>query len=371
MWVPPTTRIRTSSRRSAASPTTPSSCRSAATPTTSARRVRGNTPCRWTRRKTPPASTGASQPSCAPIPRPRRCGPEQLHVAIIGAGATGVELAAELHRTTRTVVAYGLDRIDPAKDLQHHPDRGRAPHLPALPERLSNATEELLRGLDVEVLTGRQGHRGLRRWRASLPAAARPGGTRGLGGRRQGAGRPARDRRARNQPRQPARGHADASDHARPQHLRPRRLRLLPAWTARPATCRRAPRRRTSRRRTCSGRSTAGSTGKPLTAISSTATSARWCRWASIRTVGSLMGKLVGGSMMIEGYFARHDVPARSTRCTSGRCTARRRWRSSSLARALVRRTRTPREAALRQRKRMRGRERRCPIRPKHPNGRP
>ena len=28
--------------------------------------------------------------------------PEQLHVAIIGAGATGVELAAELHRTTRS-----------------------------------------------------------------------------------------------------------------------------------------------------------------------------------------------------------------------------------------------------------------------------
>src|SRR5688572_1549412 len=38
--------------------------------------------------------------------------PEQLKVAIIGAGATGVELAAELHRTTREVVAYGLDRVD-------------------------------------------------------------------------------------------------------------------------------------------------------------------------------------------------------------------------------------------------------------------
>ena len=44
--------------------------------------------------------------------------PEQLHVAIIGAGATGVELAAELHRTTREVVAYGLDRIDPDKDIR-------------------------------------------------------------------------------------------------------------------------------------------------------------------------------------------------------------------------------------------------------------
>src|SRR5881227_3155716 len=34
---------------------------------------------------------------------------EQLQVAIIGAGATGVELAAELHNTTRELVAYGLD----------------------------------------------------------------------------------------------------------------------------------------------------------------------------------------------------------------------------------------------------------------------
>ena len=42
----------------------------------------------------------------------------QLHVAIIGAGATGVELAAELHRTTREVVSYGLDRIDPQKDIK-------------------------------------------------------------------------------------------------------------------------------------------------------------------------------------------------------------------------------------------------------------
>src|SRR5437763_783330 len=33
--------------------------------------------------------------------------PGQLHVAIVGAGATGAELAAELHRTTREVISYG------------------------------------------------------------------------------------------------------------------------------------------------------------------------------------------------------------------------------------------------------------------------
>ena len=41
--------------------------------------------------------------------------PHQLRVAIIGAGATGVELSAELHRATRELVAYGLDRIDAEK----------------------------------------------------------------------------------------------------------------------------------------------------------------------------------------------------------------------------------------------------------------
>ena len=44
--------------------------------------------------------------------------PEQLKVAIIGAGATGVELAAELHRTTREMVAFGLDRVDADKDIR-------------------------------------------------------------------------------------------------------------------------------------------------------------------------------------------------------------------------------------------------------------
>jgi NADH dehydrogenase len=80
--------------------------------------------------------------------------PEQLNVAIIGAGATGVELAAELHKTTRELVAYGLDRIDPEKDIKLTVIEAAPRILPALPERLSNATEELLRGLKVQVLTG-------------------------------------------------------------------------------------------------------------------------------------------------------------------------------------------------------------------------
>lgn len=79
--------------------------------------------------------------------------PEQLHVAIIGAGATGVELAAELHHTTREVVAYGLDRVDPNKDIKLSVIEAAPRVLPALPERLSHSTEALLRKLGVEVHT--------------------------------------------------------------------------------------------------------------------------------------------------------------------------------------------------------------------------
>jgi NADH dehydrogenase len=79
--------------------------------------------------------------------------PEQLVVAIIGAGATGIELAAELHRTTREVVAYGLDRVDAEKDLRIIVIEAGPRVLPALPERLSRATEEMLRGLGVELHT--------------------------------------------------------------------------------------------------------------------------------------------------------------------------------------------------------------------------
>ncbi|MGB8423389.1 NAD(P)/FAD-dependent oxidoreductase [Paraburkholderia sp.] len=79
--------------------------------------------------------------------------PEQLQVAIIGAGATGVELAAELHRTTREVVAFGLDRVDADKDIGVTLIEAAPRVLPALPPRLSQATEDLLRRVGVEVRT--------------------------------------------------------------------------------------------------------------------------------------------------------------------------------------------------------------------------
>ncbi|HQR52125.1 MAG TPA: NAD(P)/FAD-dependent oxidoreductase [Burkholderiales bacterium] len=75
----------------------------------------------------------------------------QLQVAIIGAGATGVELAAELHNSTRQLVAYGLDRIDPKEDIRLYVIEAADRILPALPPRLSEAAEGLLVGLGVVV----------------------------------------------------------------------------------------------------------------------------------------------------------------------------------------------------------------------------
>ena len=79
--------------------------------------------------------------------------PGQLHVAIIGAGATGTELSAELHHTARAIIAYGLDKIDPEKDLRIVLIEAADRILPALPPRISSATQDLLQKLGVEVRT--------------------------------------------------------------------------------------------------------------------------------------------------------------------------------------------------------------------------
>lgn len=77
----------------------------------------------------------------------------QLQVAIIGAGATGVELAAELHRTTRAIISFGMDRVDPEKDLKVILIEAAPKILPVLSTRISAAAEKLLIDLGVEVMT--------------------------------------------------------------------------------------------------------------------------------------------------------------------------------------------------------------------------
>jgi len=64
-------------------------------------------PCRWKPRRTRTCFKPAPIQRLRARPDASRTTPAgQLHVAIVGAGATGTELAAELHRTTQELVAY-------------------------------------------------------------------------------------------------------------------------------------------------------------------------------------------------------------------------------------------------------------------------
>lgn len=77
----------------------------------------------------------------------------QLDVVIVGAGATGVELAAELYKTTRELTAYGLDEIDADRDIKISIIEASERVLPALSSKLSQAVAVELKKLNVNVLT--------------------------------------------------------------------------------------------------------------------------------------------------------------------------------------------------------------------------
>lgn len=77
----------------------------------------------------------------------------QLKVAIAGAGATGVELSAELHEAFNQLIKFGVDEIhrDQIKiTIIEAADRV----LPALPAELSIKTQSALKKINVEVLAG-------------------------------------------------------------------------------------------------------------------------------------------------------------------------------------------------------------------------
>ena len=76
----------------------------------------------------------------------------QLRIAVAGAGATGVELAAELHSATRHLVSFGLDRIDPDRDVRITLIEASERILPMLTERLSSSVQEQLASLGIETL---------------------------------------------------------------------------------------------------------------------------------------------------------------------------------------------------------------------------
>jgi NADH dehydrogenase len=80
--------------------------------------------------------------------------PTGVNIVIIGAGATGVELAAEIRQTTGAHASYGLDYLDPEKDIRQTILEAASRILPLLSEHVAEAATGLLEKLDVEVHTG-------------------------------------------------------------------------------------------------------------------------------------------------------------------------------------------------------------------------
>ncbi len=75
----------------------------------------------------------------------------QLDVAIVGAGATGVELAAQLHQVTRQISQYGFETIEPDRHIRLHILDAGPRILPALPEKLSAQVQQELERLGIQV----------------------------------------------------------------------------------------------------------------------------------------------------------------------------------------------------------------------------
>jgi NADH:ubiquinone reductase (H+-translocating) len=90
--------------------------------------------------------------------------PEQLNLAIIGAGATGTELAAELRSATRQLAAYGYDRIDPGKDVTINLIEAVDRILPVTETTLGRGTENPAEPWRPGAYLGPR-QRGYRKWR--------------------------------------------------------------------------------------------------------------------------------------------------------------------------------------------------------------
>ena len=76
---------------------------------------------------------------------------QALNIAIVGAGATGVELSAELYHVAELLKSYGLGKMTKDK-LKISLIEAGPRILPALPERLSAAARKELSLLGVEVM---------------------------------------------------------------------------------------------------------------------------------------------------------------------------------------------------------------------------
>ena len=77
----------------------------------------------------------------------------RVDVVIIGGGATGVELSAELRNTAQVFGAYGLHQLDGQRDIHLSIIEAGPRILAPLPERVATQTAKLLEQLNITVLT--------------------------------------------------------------------------------------------------------------------------------------------------------------------------------------------------------------------------
>ena len=93
---------------------------------------------------------------CLRVSRTLAADPEAqtfVRVAIVGGGATGVELAAELYNAARELRHYGLETFDDSRLKVTLIEAGPR-ILPALPTKLAEAAHAELEALGVRVVTG-------------------------------------------------------------------------------------------------------------------------------------------------------------------------------------------------------------------------
>ncbi|WP_409307085.1 NAD(P)/FAD-dependent oxidoreductase [Pectobacterium sp. B1J-3] len=76
----------------------------------------------------------------------------RVNIAIVGGGATGVELSAELHNAVKQLHSYGFDGLDQETLNVTLVEAGER-ILPALPPRISAAAHQELTNIGVRVLT--------------------------------------------------------------------------------------------------------------------------------------------------------------------------------------------------------------------------
>lgn len=76
---------------------------------------------------------------------------DTLEIAIVGAGATGVELSAELYKTTELLKTYGYTQLNNNR-LRIRLIESGPRLLPALPERIANSTKCELEKLGVDIM---------------------------------------------------------------------------------------------------------------------------------------------------------------------------------------------------------------------------